>query len=165
MWSRIKGYQRFCLIPMSQMAHVKGFLRPRGRGKNNPCLERHWESGSRWTPARQPGEPPRTITPSTQPSARSLGWKGWPGWDPLATLTSCVHLGKPFTLSSPPVPPLLIFLPQRTITTIKGDSCETIKQQKNVGNSIIRNNNLSGNTLLNVFNTLLRQQQMLKKHF
>lgn len=51
----------------------------------------------------------------------------------------------------------------QTVTNIKRGVCETIKQQKQVRNFIIRNNHLFGNTFLNAFNTLLCLQRMLKK--
>ena len=37
-WSRIKGYQMFCLIQMSKMAAVKGSLIQWGKGQNGPGL-------------------------------------------------------------------------------------------------------------------------------
>lgn len=75
--------------------------------------------------------------------------------------SQAVELGKPTAPSRAQFPhlwkgeTLLIVLPPRTVITVKWEVCDTIKQQKNIRKSIIRNN-LLGNTFLNVFNTLLQ---------
>lgn len=116
-----------------------------------------------------PRQSQRSPPHSTTLTRQVHGNRGLAGCSRPAIFRSCAALGKPIAVPRPESSSvvrrdtLLIVPPHRTVIIVQWDVCETMKQQRNRRNSMIRNNNLFGNTFLNVFNTLFHLQQMLKQ--
>lgn len=162
------------------MMHMKGVWCSEGGLRTTPpqLSITRWR---RWSPGQAGLGPPLPPNPQgprqsqrSPPHSSTLtrqvhGNRRLAGCSPPAIFRSCADLGKPITVPRPVSSSvvrgdtLLIVPPHRTVIIVQWDVCETMKQQKNLRNSMIRNNNLFGNTFLNVFNTLFHLPQMLKQ--